>query len=81
MKYPKITRVVPLRNNELEVLFENGTTKIYDCTPLLKESVFEPLKNSYLFKQVHVDTGGYGIIWNDDIDLAESELWVNGKTT
>jgi len=21
----------------------------------------------------------YGVIWNDDVDLAESELWLNGR--
>jgi len=28
---------------------------------------------------VKVDAGGYGISWNDDIDLSEYELWTNGK--
>ncbi len=31
-----------------------------------------------LFEQVKVDTGGYGISWNDDIDLSCNELWENG---
>lgn len=22
---------------------------------------------------------GYGVVWNDDINLAEAELWLNGK--
>ncbi|WP_199647569.1 DUF2442 domain-containing protein [Peptoclostridium sp. AF21-18] len=26
-----------------------------------------------------IDTGGYGIIWNDDIDLSCNELYENGK--
>ena len=32
-----------------------------------------------LFNQVRVDTGGYGIIWNDEIDLSCDELYYNGK--
>jgi hypothetical protein len=32
------------------------------------------------FKSAHVDAGGYGISWNDDIDISEYELWNNGKT-
>jgi hypothetical protein len=27
---------------------------------------------------VQVDTGGYGVIWNDDIDLSRNELYNNG---
>lgn len=28
---------------------------------------------------VQVDPGGYGISWNDNVDLSENELWINGK--
>lgn len=31
-----------------------------------------------MFEQVSVDAGGYGISWNDDIDLDCEELWANG---
>ena len=32
-----------------------------------------------LFGSVVVDQGGYGIIWNDDIDISCDELWANGE--
>ena len=32
-----------------------------------------------LFDRVRVDTGGYGISWNDDIDLSCDELYWNGR--
>jgi hypothetical protein len=31
-----------------------------------------------LSRAVRVDAGGYGVSWNDDLDLSEDELWVNG---
>ena len=31
-----------------------------------------------LILAVKVDSGGYGISWNDDADLSEYELWTNG---
>lgn len=31
-----------------------------------------------MFSSVVVDQGGYGIIWNDDIDISCDELWANG---
>lgn len=50
--------------------------KIYT---LLDKPVFAPLVNRWLFRAVKVDQGGYGISWNDDIDLAEAELWIHGQ--
>ena len=34
-----------------------------------------------LFEQVKVDTGGYGISWNDDLDLDAEDIWENGVET
>ena len=77
--YHKIKSVKILENKCLEVIFEDNTKKIYDCKPLLQEKPFKALENPALFKNVHIDCGGYGIAWNDRIDLSESELWINGK--
>ncbi len=81
MKYPKIKSVKPMEKQRLWVVFDEGTEKLYDCAPLLVMKAFEPLQHVWLFNQVKVDTGGYGISWNDEIDLAESELWLNGVET
>jgi hypothetical protein len=40
--------------------------------------VFRILDNDAFFKSVRVDAGGYGISWNDEVDLSEFELWTNG---
>lgn len=66
-----------MENQCLWVVFDEGSEKLYDCTPLLAIKAFEPLRQIWLFNQVKVDAGGYGISWNDEIDLAESELWLN----
>ncbi|WP_423805896.1 DUF2442 domain-containing protein [Phascolarctobacterium succinatutens] len=40
---------------------------------------FKALKyTNVLFNLVKVDVGGYGISWNDDLDLSCDELWENG---
>jgi len=31
-----------------------------------------------LFHQVQVDVGGYGISWNDDLDLDANDIWEDG---
>jgi len=77
--YPKIEDVRAEDDKTLRVRFDNGGTKLYDCKPLLRSEPFRPLNDDVIFRQVRTDTNGYGIVWNDDIDLAESELWLNGK--
>ena len=44
-----------------------------------KIPLFDELKdNQSEFACVSVDVGGYGIVWNDDLDLSCDELWENG---
>ena len=78
MKVPKILSVQALENKKLLVKFVNGIEKVYDCTQLLDIEIFQVLKNDAFFKSVRVDSGGYGISWNDEADLSEYELWTNG---
>jgi hypothetical protein len=78
MTSPKILSVQPLEGKKLLVKFVNGVEKIYDCAPLFRFEVFQLLNNEAFFKSVKVDAGGYGISWNDDVDLSEYELWTNG---
>jgi len=77
----KIKSVRALQNYILEITFENSEIKYYDVKPLFKKwIVFEKLKNMQgLFQQVKVDAGGYGVSWNDEIDLSCNELYINGK--
>ncbi len=78
--FHKIKNVTPLSDYKLSIQFAEGVTKIYDLNPLFKRiPVFGLLKNSpQLFYSVSVDKGGYGIVWNDDLDLSCDELWDNG---
>jgi hypothetical protein len=78
---PRIKEVRPLDDMILSVHFDNNVSKQYDVKPLLvKYPVFANLMNKSLFDMVTVGPGGYGVIWNDEIDLSEYEMWENGKT-
>ncbi len=77
MNTPRILSVQPQEHKKLLVKFINGVEKIYDCTHLLSMEIFQLLNNDAFFKSVRVDAGGYGISWNDEIDLSEYELWKN----
>ena len=77
--YPKIISISPNDDYTLLVTFSDKKTKLYDMNLLLQKSPFDQLKDKNLFFSVQVDVGGYGISWNDFIDLSEYELYVNSK--
>ncbi|OPJ58456.1 DUF2442 domain-containing protein [Clostridium oryzae] len=80
LNVPKVISVKPISQEySLIVCFSNGITKKVSLLKKLDESVYENLKDKILFEQVQVDPGGYGISWNDDIDMSEYELWNIGE--
>lgn len=77
--YPKVTAVTPLTGKRLRVTFANGDVRVYDCTALLADPAFRLLHDEAIFRAVQADPHGYGVAWSDDLDLSESELWLNGE--
>ncbi len=76
---PKVASVSPEEGGRLRVFFENGIEKVYDCRSLADRIPrFSRLRDRPFFRSVRVDPGGYGISWNDEVDLSEFELWING---
>lgn len=78
--FHKLRSAAPLPDYKLLLHFADGTAKQYNLMPLLDAYPFSDLKTIQgLFEQVTVDPGGYGISWNDDIDIDCEELWINGQ--
>ena len=76
MNSPKIKSIkVSSEDYSIIVLFDNGVKKNIDFKGKINEELYSDLKNKLLFEQAKVDAGGYGISWNDDIDISEYELW------
>jgi len=57
-----------------------------DCAGLIDLETGEMLEGDLplcltrgLFEQAEVAGGGYGVCWNDEIDLSCNELYANGK--
>ncbi len=79
--FHKVKNVTALSDYKLSIQFSEGVTKIYNVKDLIeKNTMFQNLQNEELFYNVKVDVGGYGIVWNDDIDISCDELFENGKT-
>lgn len=76
---PPIESVRPLKGQRLFIRFQTGETRIYDCTQLLTIPRFHFLKDPAFFRMVRVDRGGYGLSWNDEIDVSDYEVWINGQ--
>jgi len=77
--FHRVKSVQPLPDMVLHVVFDSGEAKLYDVKPLMdKWKVFRDLAQNSLFNVVRVDAGGYGVAWNEYIDLACNELWENG---
>ncbi len=79
MKYPKISTVSTKPPYMLLVEFDNQEKREYDVANLLKNKMFAPLQNPVFFKTCKIDPTGYAVVWNEDIDISEYELWQNGK--
>ncbi|MBQ2642408.1 MAG: DUF2442 domain-containing protein [Eubacterium sp.] len=79
--FHKVNNVETLNDNVLSVKFAEGITKTYDLKPIMKKwKQFSVLKeDTDLYESVEVDQGGYGIYWNDELDLSCNELFDNGK--
>ncbi len=78
----RIKQIQPLDNLQLSVIFQNGVEKRYDMRVLF--SIFHQFRRlemePALFARVQVDAGGYGISWDDELDLEAEEIWENGVT-
>ena len=76
----RIKSVKPMENFVIEAVFMDGTVKqfdmrkLYPVFPQFKE--FETIHG--LFEEVKVDVGGYGISWNDELDLDAEDIWDDG---
>ena len=78
MSTPRVRLVAPLQDKRLLVTFTDGLHRIYDCHSILTLECFQLLKHESFFKAIKVDPGGYGVSWDDQMDLSEYELWHNG---
>ena len=80
MNYPKIKSAQAIDSHSLLVEFDNSQKKKYDINRLLDREMFAPLRNETLFRAVNVDIGGFAVVWSNDIDISEHELWTHGES-
>lgn len=78
--FAKITSVATLPNYVLLVSFATGEYKQFDLKPLINK--YQPFKTltqvEGLYEQVKIDVGGYGLVWNDDLDISADGIYEKG---
>ena len=78
--FHKITSLATLPDYVLLVGFSSGEFKQFDLKSLMnKYPPFAALKNvNGLYEQAKIDAGGYGIVWNDDLDISAEGIYEKG---
>lgn len=76
-----IRRVTALKPFILEAEFTGGEIRQYDCRKLIDEfPAFQAMvRDPEIFMHPKVACAGYGIVWNDELDVASEEIWEKGK--
>ena len=78
--HAKAKRLKVLENMRLLVLFDDGQVRLIDMNFYIPQHKnFKRLKNQKLFNRAKLSPGGFGIIWNKDIDIDVNSVLKNGK--
>ncbi|MCW6038493.1 DUF2442 domain-containing protein [Spirulina subsalsa FACHB-351] len=78
MKPPRIISAQAIDDRTLLINFSNQDIRKYDISKLLENPLFSLLKTPQFFKNFKIEAGGYALVWTEDIDISEYELWKNG---
>jgi DNA-binding XRE family transcriptional regulator len=74
-----ITKIETKDDLILIATFADGEVVSFDVKTLFdKYPIFKELEDRELFDSVHIDGIGYGISWNDEIDLASEGIYAKG---
>lgn len=79
--FHKIISLETLPNYVLLVGFDDETYKRFDLKPYFENyPQFKSLTDDGLYEQAQIDVGGYGVIWNDYLDVSAESIYEHGIT-
>ena len=70
----RVTDFEPVGPYRLRVYFDDDTQQVIDFLPLLKGTVFGPLRDAELFSQVTVDPEVHTLVWPNGADFDPATL-------
>ena len=69
-----------LENVTVELTYIDGSVIRYDMSKMFdKYPQLKGLEDRKLFESGHLDPGGYGIIWNDELDFDAMSIYEDGE--
>jgi hypothetical protein len=71
--------VKPMNNYLLLIRFDNGEEKVFNCFPLIKDSLFARLAEKSYFDTVHIDEMGL-VCWDESTDINPYELYEKSES-
>ena len=74
---PYVKTVKAIDDYHLELVFENGETRIFDIKPFLQRGVFARLANPALFRTASVVAGS--VEWQGELDLSYDTLYLESQ--
>lgn len=74
------TEVRFLEDVTIEVSFQDGKVVRYNMSSMFSKypQLIELKKNRKLFESGHLNPGGYGVVWNDELDFDATSIYENG---
>lgn len=75
------TKVRFLEDVTLEMTFQDGKIVRYDMSNMFSKypQLEELRRNRSLFENGHLDLGGYGVVWNDELDFDATSIYEDGE--
>ena len=75
-----ITKLDILDNMTFNATFADGEVVCFDVKTMFeKYPVFKALEDKALFSKLTIDGVGYGVSWNDELDLSSDGIYTRGK--
>ncbi|MYD97946.1 MAG: DUF2442 domain-containing protein [Gammaproteobacteria bacterium] len=74
---PRVSTVRPMPDYKLELVFDDGDRRIYDCSHLLEFGVFRELREISYFKQARVLDGT--VVWPHEQDICPDTLYLDSS--
>ncbi len=68
-----VKSVKPHDDYKLNLLFNDGSHRIFDVSEYVKRPIMSPLRSKNLFMQAHI--AGPTVGWNDGLDIAPEYLY------
>ena len=78
--FVKANSVKFLDGVKLEVTYIDGKVILFDMSSMYKKyPQLKALEDRELFESGHLDIGGYGIVWNNELDFDAQSIYESGK--